>query len=516
MTQQKERIIRIYKAEALYLRSSDVPEPIKETLYNRYTVRFYAEKVCAKCEHGPYRHTEEFCQPCGAFTGEVRLSGEYKVGKEKYVKVPLGDRLQVTSYLNSKGFNLKLFDKTPQARKYPMRFIGTLKDYQKDVPAKLKRAKRGVLKAPPRTGKTVMACATICHIGGKALILAAQREWLDGFYDTFMGSATTQKMSNLPKHMIGYCKKPSDFEKYAVCLATYQTFISENGHKVLEKVRNLFSTVIVDEAHGLAAQHFLRTISRFNAEYVFGLTATPGRKDGMYKLVDMVLGRVVHEIKREMLRPKWIPVRTQFRDNRSSGLWANLVKRLEKDPKRLKLIAEYAVKDIRAGHVVLIPFSQVAPVRALVQAINKIAGEKVAYEFSGSLRKDVRKKLIADAQQGLIPCLVGTIKLLSVGTNIPPASALYEVALSANVYSAEQRIARILTPHDGKPDPIVRFFMDEYKVRKSCARVEWFGVIRKKFNPLISPKDEEIFVGWMSGKNDAMDYGSRKRPLLGW
>lgn len=241
------RVIRIYKAEALFLKSSDVPTPIKETLYNRYTVRFYNEKVCAKCEHGPYRHTEEFCQPCGAFTGEVRLSGEYKVGKEKYVKVPMGDRLQVTSYLNGKGFNLKLFDKTPQARKYPMRFIGTLKDYQKDVPAKLKAAKRGVLKAPPRTGKTVMACATICYIGEKALIVAAQKEWLDGFYDTFMGSATTPKMSNLPKHMIGYCKKPSDFDKYAVCLATYQTFISDNGHKILEKIRSMFGTVIIDE-----------------------------------------------------------------------------------------------------------------------------------------------------------------------------------------------------------------------------------------------------------------------------
>lgn len=273
---------------------------------------------------------------------------------------------------------------------------------------------------------------------------------------------------------------------------------------------------LVHNCHGVAAQHFLRTVSRFNARHVFGLSATPGRKDGMYKLVDMVLGRIIHEIKREMLRPKWLPVRTQFKDNRSSGMWANLVKRLEKDPKRLKLIAEYAVKDIRAGHVVLIPFSQVAPVRALVQAINRIAGEKVAYEFSGGLRKDARKKLIADAQQGLIPCLVGTIKLLSVGTNIPPASALYEVALSANIYSAEQRIARILTPHEGKPAPIVRFFMDDYKVRKSCARVEWFGIVKKRFNPIVSEKDLEIFQGWISGKDTTTDYGQRKQPLLGW
>lgn len=241
------RVIRIYKAEALYLQSADVPPSMKEVLYNRYTVRFYNEKVCAKCEHAPYRHTEEFCQPCGAFTDEVRLSGEYKIGSQKYVKVPLGDRVQVTSWLNSKGFQVKLFDKTKPARKYPMRFVGELRDYQIGVPEALVRARRGILQAPARSGKTTMACATICYIGEKALILAAQKEWLDGFYDTFMGSEVTPRMSNLPKHMIGFCKKTSDFDKYAVCLATYQTFINDNGGRLLEKIKDMFGTIIVDE-----------------------------------------------------------------------------------------------------------------------------------------------------------------------------------------------------------------------------------------------------------------------------
>lgn len=43
MTQS--RVIRIYKAEALYLQSADVPPSMKEVLYNRYTVRFYNERL---------------------------------------------------------------------------------------------------------------------------------------------------------------------------------------------------------------------------------------------------------------------------------------------------------------------------------------------------------------------------------------------------------------------------------------------------------------------------------------
>lgn len=273
---------------------------------------------------------------------------------------------------------------------------------------------------------------------------------------------------------------------------------------------------LVHNCHGVAAHHFLRIMSRFNSKYMFGLTATPDRKDGMYKLVDMVIGRVAHRVKREVLRCRWIPVRTKFKDSRKNGLWTNLVKRLEKDPNRLKLIAEYALKDIEAGHVVLIPFAQVTPIKALVATINKLAGEKVAHEFSGGLHKKIRKQLIAEAQTGSIKCIVGTNKLLSVGTNIPPASAWYDTTMNSNIPNAIQRFSRILTPLDGKPQPIVRFFMDAYPVRVSCARSEWFGIVKRHFNPLMTPKDEEIWTSYIAGKDQTVDFGQRKQPLLGW
>lgn len=274
---------------------------------------------------------------------------------------------------------------------------------------------------------------------------------------------------------------------------------------------------LVHNCHGVAAPHFLRIMSRLNARYIFGLTATPDRKDGMYKLVDMVIGRVAFRVKREVLKCRWIPVRTKFRDNRSSGMWVNLVKRLEKDPQRLKLIAEYALKDAANGHVVLIPFSQVTPIKALVATINKMAGETIAHAFHGGLHKKVRKKLIADAQTGEIQIIVGTNKLLSVGTNIPPASAWYDTTMNSNLPNAEQRYSRILTPHEGKPKPIVRFFMDDYKVRRACARTEWYGLIAKHFDPYMTEADKAVWLAWLAGKDQStMEHGKRKMPLLGW
>lgn len=514
------KIIKIYKAEALFLQSSALPLKAKEAIKERYTVRFYNEKVCQSCEHLSDRHSEEFCQPCGAYTDEIHLSGEYEIGKNKYVKAPLGDEAALRAWLNGKGFSIKLYNKQPSVeKKYPLKFTGKLYEYQVDAPPALVAAKRGVLEAPPRTGKTVLFTATACLLQHKTLILASQREWLDGFYDTFVGSERMPALTNIPKSRIGFPKTVKEFKHNVVNLCTYQTFLSERGQQFLQAIRNDSPVVLIDEVHKVAATEFLKIVGNLNARYMFGCSGTPSRKDGRYKLVDLVLGKVAHRAKREVMQCTWIPIRTEFKDARATGLWANLVKRLEKDPKRLKLIAEYAIKDAKDGHIILIPFSQIAPIKALVELINKTAGEQLAYAFTGNLAKHTRRNLVTDAQMGRIPILVGTLQLLSVGLNVPPASALYEVALSSNIENSRQRISRILTPHDGKKPPIVRAFMDDYKVRRSCLRVEWYGDgrlpgIKKHFNPAINPKDELIWNAYISGKDSGpMTEG---RQLLGW
>lgn len=513
------KVINVYKSDALYLEQTLVPAPLEQAIADRYTMRFYNEKACKQCEHAALRHSEEFCSRCPAFEDEVQLSGRYTIGKKPYIKAPLGDQNTLVGYLHNKGYSANIISKQPLTPKYPLKFIGELRDYQVGAPEALIRAKRGVLRAAARTGKTIMATAAICKVGRKTLILASQREWLEGFYDSFVGSQITQRMSNIPKSKIGFCKTLKDFESKAVCLATYQTFLSPSGKKLLQKIRSMFTTIVIDEVHTTAAYGFLSTLSKFNCRYMWGLTATDDRKDGRYVLVNRVLGKVCHHAKREVLRPKWTMVESVFRDTRANGQWPTLVRRLENDPKRLKQIAEWAVRDAAAGHVVLIPMGQVKPIKALTMAINKIAGSDIAHALTGTLQKNIRRTLVTDAQQGKVKVIVGTLKLLSVGLNIPPASCLYEVALSSNMPNVEQRISRILTPMEGKRQPIVRVWLDEYKVRKSCLRAEWFGKVEKHFNPIINDANRQKWLRYLNSKVGAFSAqrdGANGRALFGW
>jgi superfamily II DNA or RNA helicase len=182
-----------------------------------------------------------------------------------------------------------------------------------------------------------------------------------------------------------------------------------------------------------------------------------------------------------------------------------MVSSLENDPQRLKLIAKYALEDRAAGHMVLIPLTQVKPIRKLIAEINKQAGRRVAFPFYGALKKEIRDKTIEYARNYKIKIIVGNTKLLSTGINIPRASCLYDVAMSSNLENCEQRVSRILTPWDDKPQPLLRIFLDEMNVRKRCLSNEWWRCVVPKFKPEMTPKEKIALEGYLKAANTRND-----------
>ena len=348
---------------------------------------------------------------------------------------------------------------------------------------------------------TLMATAVICRLNVKALIIASQRDWLMGFYETFVGSPTQQGFTNIDKSRIGFCKKLEDFKKYDVCLATVQTFHSDKGQKLLRLLRDTFEIVVIDEVHTSSANKYIQEVSLFNCNYKIGLTGTPDRKDGRYPLTAAVVGPVVHEVQIERLRPEIKLVRTGFNNGSKSTVWAYIVKRLESDKTRLKLIADWAIRDVEAGHIIAIPFAQTKPIFELVKLINEKAGKEIAKSFVGTMKKADRDQLIQDVRKRKVKVLVGTAKLLSVGINIPVLSCLYEQLLSQNLPNCQQRLSRILTPCEGKPQPIIRYFLDDVQVRRSCLAPEFWNVAIKEIKAVISEKDMQAMKTYLSQKD---------------
>ena len=299
-------------------------------------------------------------------------------------------------------------------------------------------------------------------------------------------------MTNIKPNRVGFAKKLEDFEKYDVSLATYQTFLSPKGKKLLKKISGMFSVLVLDEVQFSAALEFSRVLGTFNCKYKFGLSGTPERKDTLEWVTYKLMGSIFYENKIKRMRPRIEVVVPPFVGKLPQS-WVYAINKLESHPERLKFVAKEAVKDIKAGHTVLIPMQRIPVIKALTQAINIMMDKTVAASFIGATPKSTkvkgnRKELIDKMRNRKLRCFVGQMRLLSTGINIPCASMLYQVTPCSNLPKADQRFSRVLTPDDSKPQPVFKYFADDIDMVRSCMRSEHFGCVWPTFRPMMDQR----------------------------
>ena len=476
-----EKKILIRERECLFVPAASLDSNLVKQIDKKYSFYFFEEKACAQCEFAWMRKKEggilPECETCAAFISGIKLTKKVKINDKYYYTAPYGDKAGLTEILKKKKI-------TPVFKSlyedHPIKLIkctANLYDYQQQAVDAALKEKHGVICAPPRSGKTVIATAIICKLQQKTMILASQREWLNGFLETFIGSKTQQGFTDIDKSRIGWLKKEEDADKYDICLVTPQTLYSSTGITLLKKIYKKFSVLMIDEVHFMPANRFSEVVSKLSCQYKFGLSGTPDRKDGKYVLADNLIGPVIIDLSVKRLVPQVRVVKTQYSKVTRQGMpWAYIVGPLEKDKKRQELVAKYALQDMEAGHVVLIPYATVKAILQQVDMINKMAGKEVAKAFYGSVKKEERDKIIQDARERKLKIIVGNIKLLSTGINIPSASCLYDCSCTHNFPTARQRYSRILTPCENKNSPLIRIFLDDMDVRRNCLRGEFWQV----------------------------------------
>lgn len=492
---------RLIVSDRIYIPDDKVDH---EKVEKKFILTVYNEDKCNSCDYRPDRHCD-MCDQCPSYVGTFKLFSERELNGKPYVGIPSGARNEIPSIVTDSDIRIKDLRSTAKM-KHKITFTGTERDYQTKAREKMIKKGYGILMSAPRTGKTVIATSIICELGYKTLITAAQQDWLENFYETICGNPQKgiDAMTDAPdiekyegKKIVGFCKTYEDFEKHDICLATYQTFISSNGQKLLQRIKGMFGVVFLDECHDGAAPVLSRVINAFDAKHRFGLSATPTRKDGRMPIAFHVVGPVNHKTKVETLKPVVTFIETGFTPKKEYTLMHFALRALEKDEKRTKLIVDSVISDLKAGHSIVIPVAYTSQMTTLVDKINEKYGEVIAAGFHGKLSKDNRKKLVADARSGKIRVVVGIRKIVQVGLNVPRWSCLYEIVPIANIPKHTQEVSRILTPLEGKPTPLIRQFLDNVGFARGCLRVAVYRV----YIPLgfkISPRDMAIAKPYLS------------------
>lgn len=320
---------------------------------------------------------------------------------------------------------------------------------------------------------TVMSLKILLDMGYRVLIIADQKDFLDGFYETI------EVMTNLPelekkagKKLFGFLEKEEDFENFQVGLSTYQKFL-HNTDKRMKMINANFGSLWTDEIHRAGANCFSKFLISCKQLNRGGCSATPKRKDGRHKLVFKIIGPVVAETTVDTLIPECrvYPVfstnpRRQFQGGPAS--WVYMNKFLCKNKERNQMILEQAIADIENGRSVVIPLLYRDHIDWMVKNINehfdRTGNHPVAAAFVGGQKeKKKRKEIIDKAREYKIKCVVGIRSLLQLGLNVPRWDTLYYALPMSNRENWEQESARILTPdvnNTGKKKPLIRMYFD--------------------------------------------------------
>jgi superfamily II DNA or RNA helicase len=155
-----------------------------------------------------------------------------------------------------------------------------LRDYQEKALKSVEKNINGIIEAPAGSGKTIIGMHIIEQKCRRAL-------WITHTNDLLNQGIEAANLCFI-KPSIG--KINSDCCEFSssndIVFATVQSLNEER----IEQLNEFIDIVIIDEAHHYMATVFNNVISKLDTWQMFGLTATPERKDGLTTVLDYFIG----------------------------------------------------------------------------------------------------------------------------------------------------------------------------------------------------------------------------------
>ncbi len=202
---------------------------------------------------------------------------------EKYLILPRGCIDKIRDICKSSKVKLMLTDKREIGSTTNYSFIGELNEKQEKAKRQLLLHDMGVLSAATGFGKTVISAKIISELKTNVLIIVNRTNLLQQW---------REKLSyflQIPKKEIGQMGGGKEKLNGKLDIASFQSLYKKEN---LNQIVKDYGLVIVDECHHVAAFSFENVLKNIRAKYVYGLTATPTRKDGWHKIIYMQCGDV--------------------------------------------------------------------------------------------------------------------------------------------------------------------------------------------------------------------------------
>lgn len=289
----------------------------------------------------------------------------------------------------------------------------------------------GILTLTTASGKTVLGLKIIEYFKLRAIVIVNKVELIQQW--------EKEIKRFLPEATIGYIQGKKFDVDADITLATIQTITIKK-----EIVADMFlgySCAIYDEIHNISSEVFSKIMFKVRPKFMFGLTATLERKDGLEKMIKWHVGEVLYsnitsvakqvseihiytytgESSKEVyLKDGTAAVSSMITnigdDNVRSDLIVNILKDLAKNKNRNILVISDRTKQLKY--------------------LNKKLGNEISGLFIGSLKRE-QLELSKEKQ-----ILLGTYGLASEGFNLPKLNCIVFATPRSSITQAIGRIYR--------------------------------------------------------------------------
>lgn len=312
----------------------------------------------------------------------------------------------------------------------------------------------GIISLPCGGGKTVLFIYILVQIiRKKAMIVVHTNQLADQWEERFKFFC--------PKIRIGRVQGSTVLvEDCDVVICMLQTLSMKND--LCSSLFDDVSVMAIDECHLVCTETFGKLLTRWGVKFMFGLSATPVRKDKLECVLFAHLGGIIYSGTRERVPVKVIFEHTdvtqckELMNPRSRKPdHVGMITHLVEDEKRTKLIATRAVEHMLSK--VLVLSERRTHLERIMHHIIEMNPENMSEV--GLYRGNMKPDLLKDSETKSI--ILGTYSIASVGLDIKGLNTLILATPRSDVVQASGRIQRDISPLFGKK--IIDFY-DKFSV----------------------------------------------------
>lgn len=347
-----------------------------------------------------------------------------------------------------------------------LHFVGTLRPEQDEpVQAFLNAAKDpykmgGIIAVFAGSGKTVMGLYLSCFYKKKTLIVCHKEFLMNQWRERITQYVPTAKVGLIKQNKI-------DIEGKDLVIASLQSLAMRHYDEAIFKQ---FGMIIVDEVHHTGAEVFSRALHKINVPISLGLSATPKRADGLTKVIEWHIGKVVFASKKRTDTSLIVEVKRFYDPNPEYGrerkLWNNKLNTpgmitaiTQFQPRNEKLLETwYAIKQKEPQRRTLVLSDRrehLTTLEKMIYALPNYHGT-IGYYVGGMTEKALKESEMCDV-------ILATYSMAAEGMDIPVLDTL---VLASPISAIEQPIGRIQRqkPEQRKHIPYVIDFIDEFSL----------------------------------------------------